>query len=135
MATRNTVQQKIIAEQLEQLGNHPTVDEVHRAVSMQRSNISKATVYRTLNKLADSGHATRVIVGNGAERFDHRADHHYHVTCAVCGRVDDVEAYAFPGSEAQETASGASGYLITGHDLQFVGICPACQRAEEKGVQ
>jgi len=133
LATRNTVQQKIIADQLEKLGNHPTVDEVYRAVSLQRPSISKATVYRTLNKLTDSGHANRVLV-SGAERFDHRVDPHYHVVCAVCGRVDDVEGYGPLDSMCQEAAHSASGYVITGHTLQFSGICPACQMAKEKEV-
>ena len=140
MATRNTVQQRIIAEQLELLGDHPTAERVYLAVSRQRPNISKATVYRTLNKMADAGEATRVHVGGGAERFDHRTDPHFHVVCTRCGKVADVDMEsgyaetAFVSSGCQ-TASAASGFVITGHTLLFDGICPACQSTEEKGVQ
>ena len=70
MASRNTVQQRIIAEQLQQLGSHPTADDVYRAVRQQLPSVSKATVYRTLNKLVAVGEATCVVAGTGAERFD-----------------------------------------------------------------
>lgn len=128
MASRNTVQQRIIAEQLRRLGNHPTADEVYRAVAQQRSSISKATVYRALNKMVEAGEAVRVVVGTGAERFDHRADPHCHVSCVVCGKVEDVCADAFPDGVDHELAAAASGYEILSHDLVFEGVCPACQQ-------
>ena len=129
MASRNTIQQRIIAEQLEQLGNHPTADEVYRAVAQQRPSISKATVYRTLNKMVEAGEAVRVVVGTGAERFDFRAEPHCHVSCIQCGKVEDVCADDFPDGVDRAAAAAISGYKILGHELIFEGICPACQQA------
>lgn len=129
MASRNTVQQRIIADQLGQLNNHPTADEVYRAVKLRLPSISKATVYRTLNKMVDAGSAMRVVAGSGAERFDHRFEPHSHVHCVVCGAVDDVCEGAFPDGVDHEAAAAASGYEILGHGLVFEGVCPACQRS------
>ena len=129
MALRNTIQQRIIAEQLERLGDHPTADEVYRAVTCVRPSIGKATVYRTLNKMVEAGDATRVIAGPGAERFDHRTDPHCHVSCIVCGKVEDVCAGPFADGVDHDAAAAASGYKIMGHGLVFEGICPACQQA------
>ena len=128
MASRNTVQHRVIAEQLRQLGDHPTADEVYQAVKQQLPSISKATVYRTLNKLVDSGEATCVVAGSGADRFDHRTDAHSHVTCTVCGKVEDVCMGAFADGVNHEMAAVACGYKILDHDLVFKGICPECQR-------
>lgn len=129
MASRNTVQQRVIAQQLMELGNHPTADEVYRAVRRQLPSVSKATVYRTLNKLVHSGEATCVIAGLGAERFDHRTDEHCHVVCMKCGTVQDVSEGVFNDGVDHADAAAACGYEIVGHDLVFEGICPACQRA------
>lgn len=127
MATRHTVQRDIIKAELCQLANHPTADQVYDAVHADHPNISKATVYRTLGKLADEGEITRVKINNGADHFDHQTFKHYHVRCTVCGRVDDV---MIPVRKSLDNeASQASGYDVTGCTLQFDGVCPACQAA------
>ena len=125
MSTRNTVQKRLISEQLHALGDHPTVDEVYEAVRKRRPTISKATVYRVLRGMADAGDALCVSIAGAAERFDHRTDPHFHVVCEVCGHVEDVEESTL-GDIDWDAVQGASGYAITGHELQFRGICPAC---------
>ena len=128
MPARNTVQRQVIAEELRRLANHPTADEVYEAVHVEHPGIGRATVYRTLGMLADEGQIGRVRINNGADRFDHRTFVHYHVRCTHCGRVDDVMVPVLDGVD--EAAAGASGYRITGHSLQFDGVCPACQACE-----
>lgn len=128
MATRNTVQRSIIEEELRRLANHPTADEVFEAVHAEHPSISRATVYRTLGRLAEDGSIARVRINNGADRFDHQTFAHYHVRCTVCGRVDDVLIPVL--RDAEEAAASASGYRICGHTLQFDGVCPSCQREE-----
>ncbi|MBM6817181.1 transcriptional repressor [Olsenella uli] len=127
MPTRNTVQRSIIEDVLRRLADHPTADEVYEAVCEEHPTISRATVYRTLNKLSDEGEIGRVRINNGADRFDHRSFPHYHVRCVRCGRVDDVMIGPL-GEGIDEAAAVASGYRICGHSLQFDGVCPACQQ-------
>ncbi len=127
MSARNTVQREIVLEALCGLANHPTADEVFEAVHAEHPTISKATVYRLLNKLSEDGLALKVKINNGADHFDHQVFDHYHVRCTMCGCVDDVEVSVPGGIEAD--AAKTSGYRILGHTLQFDGICPACQKA------
>lgn len=128
MAARQTVQRTVIQNAVHDLANHPTADAVYEAVHAEHPTISKATVYRTLNKLSDEGELLRVKINNGADHFDHQTFEHYHVRCVSCGRVDDVLIPILGSIEAE--AGEASGYRILGHSLQFDGICPECQRAE-----
>ncbi len=127
MATRNTVQKSIVLQALNELANHPTADAVYDRVHASHPSISKATVYRVLNKMSDEDQVLRVRINNGADHFDHQVFPHYHVRCIECGRVDDVIIPLL--SEVEEQAAEASLYLITGCSLQFDGICPACQAA------
>lgn len=126
--SRNTVQKALVEEGLRRLANHPTAEDVYEAVSSEHPTISKATVYRTLGRLADEGQIARVRINNGADRFDHQVFEHYHVRCEKCGRVDDVLIPLL--GDVERAASEASGYRICGHTLQFDGVCPACQREE-----
>ena len=127
MAQRNTVQLSVVDQALQQLANHPTADQVYQLVHESHPSISKATVYRTLNKLVGAGRAGKVLVAEGADRFDHRTCAHSHIRCKVCGRVDDVEVSLQGGAEQQ--ARDSSGYLVEGYSLLFSGTCPACAHA------
>ena len=63
MASRNTVQRTIIAEELRRLANSSYCRRCIRCCFMQSiPSIGKATVYRTLGKLADEGEIGRVRI-------------------------------------------------------------------------
>lgn len=130
MARRNTVQQAVIAEKLGELhGMHPTADDVYAAVAAQYPSISKATVYRALNRMSEDGTALRVAVPDGADRFDDTLTPHCHVQCVACGRVDDVLVSGELAELDLCRVASAPGYELRGYDLLFKGLCPACQKA------
>ena len=60
---------------------HPSPDEVYKEVHNLHPSISRATVYRVLNKLADKGELLKVHMPNTADRFDFRTDNHIHMFC------------------------------------------------------
>jgi len=49
--------------------------------------------------------------------------------CLSCGAASDIES-ALPGQLMQQLTS-RTGYAITRYDLQFHGLCPACQSRPE----
>lgn len=130
MTERNTVQKTVVYEALCQLANHPTADEVYEKVRESCPSISRATVYRILNRLAEKGTIMKVELNNGADIFDHNVHPHYHVRCLRCGRVCDV---SLPYMQDLEKRVGdSSGFRITGYSIQFDGICPRCQESEDR---
>ncbi len=52
---RNTRQRKLVLDAVRQSYNHPTADEIYNVVREQDDKISRGTVYRNLNLLADAG--------------------------------------------------------------------------------
>ena len=70
MQTRNTIQRQIVLQAVNQMHNHPTADAIYAFIAAQHPTISKATVYRNLNKLAAQGEILRVPVPTGADHFD-----------------------------------------------------------------
>ena len=124
MAERNTLQKSLVYGTLCKLANHPTADDVYAAIHAECPSVSRATVYRVLNRLAEHGEVLKVKVNSGADHFDHQTFPHYHVTCSVCGNMCDVDLPYIDGLDHEIHA--ASGYRITGYTIQFDGVCPAC---------
>ena len=128
MAERNTVQKNMVYAALHEQGNHPTAEEVYDRVKKEHPAVSRATVYRILNRLAEQGKVFRVST-DGADHYDHRTDEHHHVQCIFCGRVDDV-AVREP-VDVTELVTDSGGYLLCGGQLLFRGICKECQTTHE----
>ena len=128
MQERNTVQKNMVYDALRELHNHPTAETVYDRVRENCPAVSRATVYRILNRLAEQGKILR-LNADGADHYDHRTSLHHHVQCTVCGRVDDVVTRE-PGN-VTAMVTDSCGYCITGGDLLFRGICPECQITHE----
>ena len=122
---RNTKQRKLVLDAVRQSYNHPTADEIYNAVREQDDKISRGTVYRNLNSLAEDGLLRRVAMPDAADRFDFTVGPHYHIKCACCGRVIDAPAAYMPQLDAE--AEQGTGFRISRHDLVFEGLCPACR--------
>jgi len=126
---RLTTQRQVILEELGKVTSHPTANEVYDMVRKRLPRIGLGTVYRNLELLADSGVILKLEVGGTQKRFDATVDPHYHIRCAACGKVDDID---IPVQEHINVAAmDASKYEVLGHHIEFTGICGSCR---EKGM-
>ena len=124
MIYRNTIQKRLVLDTVRRMTNHPTVEEIYERIVMEHPSVSKGTVYRNLNILAQQGEILRVQFPNAADRYDFNTRQHYHIRCRYCGKVDDVE---MPYLEhLQEQITDCHGFQPLSHQIVFEGICPAC---------
>ena len=123
---RNTIQRSLVLEAVNRLKCHATAEEIYQLVVQEHPNISKGTVYRNLNQLAESGEIRKLEVPGSADRFDHLCHDHYHARCLQCGRVFDVEMDYI--RDLEEKIRDTHGFEFYGHDLMFKGICPDCRK-------
>lgn len=126
MKKRNTIQQSLVLDAVNRLKCHATADEIYQLIATEHPHISKGTVYRNLQKLADSGEIRSVEMPGCAQRFDHLCHPHYHVKCDKCGRVFDVEMNYI--LDLAQRIKDSHGFEFTGHDIVFRGICPDCKK-------
>ncbi len=126
MKSRNTVQKDIILKAVNRFHNHPTADMIYEAVVQEYPRISKATVYRNLNQMAQQGQIMRVQIPNSADRYDFRTKAHYHIKCTDCGRVFDVDVPYM--EQLNELDLSSQGFLVQDHNIIFEGICPECAK-------
>ena len=121
---RNTVQRQIIHNTLIKMNSHPTVEGVYSTVYKDHPSISRATVYRNLRKLAEDGKIRELSIPGGVERYDERADQHYHFKCKRCGGVYDVDIDYIDGIDG--TVQRKYGMKVDKHDVVFTGVCAGC---------
>jgi len=120
---RTTKQNQLILDAVQKHCDHPTADQIYLEVRASNDQISRGTVYRNLDKLADLGSLLRVKVP-GADRYDCRLDVHYHMICRKCGAV--VDAPLAYHHELDQQVLEQTGFLVERHRTVFEGICPAC---------
>jgi len=122
---RMTRQRRVILEELKAVSSHPCAAEVYEKVRRRLPRISLGTVYRNLELLSDAGMIQRLDIESGRRRYDGRTGSHYHLRCMRCGRVEDVPLE--PVADIESAVGQLSGYEISGHHLEFFGLCPDCR--------
>jgi Fur family transcriptional regulator, peroxide stress response regulator len=125
-----TVQRRVILECVLQRHDHPTADQVHEEVRARVPEISRTTVYRTLEAFVQMGAIRRAHHLGPASRFDSNTDHHHHLVCMRCNAVvdfDDVRLDTLPLPETTRTA-----FRIVDYSVHYAGLCASCQEAERK---
>ncbi|MBQ6876945.1 MAG: transcriptional repressor [Oscillospiraceae bacterium] len=120
---KNTIQKTAIMNALMAL-DHPTADEVYECVHSEFPSISKATVYRILNRISEEGEILHLQIPGGADRFDTTLCAHHHLKCNKCGKICDVSVPELDGIEKR--IKEENGFAIGGYRLVFSGLCSDC---------
>lgn len=128
MGFRLSKQRKVILEELRKVKTHPTADEVYDMVRKIIPRISLGTVYRNLEFLSNKGLVLKLGAPGEQKRFDGTPEPHPHIRCAVCTRVVDVECDVEVPAIPEEYAAG---FKILSTNVEFVGVCPQCQEAQQ----
>ncbi|MHB0886048.1 MAG: Fur family transcriptional regulator [Bacillota bacterium] len=129
---RMTRQRQIILEELRKVTSHPTADEVYEMVRKRMPHISLGTVYRNLELLSGVGEIQTLELAGTQKRFDGNPANHYHARCLKCGRVTDLDLPVKALNGLEDVIAEASGFKVVGHRLKFLGLCPRCQKEEQK---
>ncbi len=124
---RKTKQKQEVFDSVMSRYDHPDADAIYTQIRSLDPHISKGTVYRNLNMLAEQGEILRISMsGQGGDRFDLTTKPHYHLVCTKCGKVIDAPVQYH--AEDDMLAGSDTGFKILGHNTVFKGICPECQK-------
>jgi len=119
--TRNTKQKETVIKAFSAMFNHPTAEMVCEEVAKADPRIGRATVYRILNSLVESGEAIKVPVYDGADRYDITVKPHSHAKCRICGGVIDITA-----DQRLPDVTDSFGFVIEGGAVLYYGHCASC---------
>jgi Fur family ferric uptake transcriptional regulator len=94
-----------------------------------RLGIGRATVFRTLDVLADLHAVERLDLPSGEHAYVAcEPVHHHHVVCSNCGASRDVDDAGWRA--VVNDIERRTGYRIDDHRLELFGRCPACRRTD-----
>ena len=110
---------------------HPSAEQIHKAVRRRIPTLSLATVYKNLealraigavadvNPLHEQGRYEAALPGTGAGRP------HHHLVCVRCKQVRDLYDPSLEGLHV----SDLQGFEMHALKVQVEGVCPECAAA------
>ena len=123
---RPTRQRRAVAEVLGTFSDFRSAQEIHELLAQRGEAVGLATVYRTLQRLADAGEVDLLRTEDGEAIYRRCSPaHHHHLVCRTCGATVEVEGPAverWTRSIAEE-----HGYADVSHTLEIFGVCGSCR--------
>jgi Fur family ferric uptake transcriptional regulator len=129
-----TRQRMVIAEVLQEAGEHLDAPEVLRRARQKMPGLHLATVYRALESLKKLGIIDELdlmhVHGTG-HYYEPRTDKdHLHFTCQMCGGVLEIQTPLFERLKGQ--IEGRHGLAIRVARLELGGLCGPCASRERQ---
>jgi Fe2+ or Zn2+ uptake regulation protein len=125
---RTTEPRRAVARLVADEPGHFSAADLVAAARSQRLGIGRATIFRTLDVLAELGLVERIDLPTGEHAYVAcEPRHHHHVVCSGCGRTDDIDDAGLR-SVVRDVAR-RTGYEIDDHRLELFGRCPSCRTA------
>jgi Fur family ferric uptake transcriptional regulator len=123
--TRPTRQRRAVAAALRSFDDFRSAQEIHEMLRRTGENVGLATVYRTLQALAECGEVDTLRTEDGEAVYRRcSTTHHHHLVCRSCGRTVEVEG---PAVEAwADSVAARHGFTDVSHTLEIFGTCPDC---------
>lgn len=114
---------------LEYEQDHLSAEEVFMLVREVYQDIGLATVYRTLELLAELHIVEKMNFGDGVARYDLRGDDHdhmhHHLICTVCGGMQEIKDDWL--GDLEQRLAREYGFKVTDHRLEFTGTYTTCR--------
>jgi Fur family transcriptional regulator, peroxide stress response regulator len=126
---RITPQRRAICEYLATTEQHPTAYGVYEALAAHHPELSRATVYNTLNVLHELGALVQLDLGDEHTHYETNLAPHVNLICRRCRTVFDFTPTE-PPTAFLDLLRVTSGFQPATVHVQVMGICPACQAKE-----
>ena len=124
---RPTKERFLLLNEIMRTNGHFDADRLFATVNARGSNVSRATVYNTLDLLVDCGLISRYRFGENHSRFEKAfgRPRHDHLICLECG--DIIEFVNRKLEKIQEEVCSEQKFKPHNSTLQIFGVCAKCQ--------
>lgn len=124
---RYTGQQRDMVKYIFSKHNHFDADQLVDEMKIAGFRVSRATIYRTLNKLVDAGLLRRLEFGPRMYyEHDYGYPQHDHMFCTQCHKVFEFQVPAMDTVIAD--VAQKENFKVDGHSFILRGTCADCNR-------
>ncbi len=121
-----TPQRLAVYKVLYESKEHPTAEMLFNELQPVYPTMSLATVYKTIEILAQLNLIKVLNTGEDSFRYDADTREHAHIKCIKCKDMGDVMDLEMGG--LVQAVENKTGYDITAQQLYFYGVCPICRK-------
>jgi len=126
---RLTRQRRVVVQVMESASRHMDANEILELAQQIDPDITRVTVYRTLDLLKRHGLIDELdllhLRGHRHYYESHGPRDHIHVACVSCGKVREVESPLY--EELKQQISADCGIEISVARTEIGGICQDCK--------
>ena len=126
---RVTAQRKVIIDTAFSTDQHFTADQLLAWSRQRDKSVSRATVYRTLPLLTESGLVREMDFGKDYKFYDPNYaehPHHNHIICQDCEKIVEFESEKI--EKLENEISHRLGFSVQAHRLQITASCEELKR-------
>mgnify|MGYP005854617167 CR=1 FL=1 len=130
---RLTPQREAVLEALHEVHGCTTAEALHELVSRRDLGVDLATVYRTLEVLAEIDFVKCIETGRKERLWEFlgEKDPHPHFLCRLCGQLYGLEDAEFLA--LQRHLQERYGFSADLHHLTIPGLCASCREKAHEG--
>ena len=116
---RYTSQRQAVWDEIKKSEEHRNAEDIYLQLKSNNHNVSRATVYRTIDVLVKNHMVRKMDLGDGRNLFEPRIDdeHHDHMICLDTGKI--IEFFDEELENLQDKIAEKHGYKVVRHVHQL----------------
>jgi len=123
-----TAQRVALLKLLNSTHEHFDAEEIYFELRKGQKNVSRATVYRSLEALVEQNLVTKLDFGDGRMRYEisrGEDEHHDHLICESCGKI--IEFFNLEIEAQQIAICMEHEFKPSTHTMLIFGFCADCR--------
>lgn len=123
---RMTKQRQAVLDELTRVTDFRSAQQIFEDLHSQGHRVGLATVYRSLQGLAEDGRIDTLRSSDGESLYRSCTSnhHHHHLVCRECGFTEEIEQSQIESWVTR--VAQAHGFTGVEHSLELFGTCSTC---------
>ena len=121
---KSTSPRLIVFKTLSEIKHPETAQEIHKRLK----KLDLVTLYRTLASFEKNQLVKRVDLHKDAVYYELNKDHHHHIVCTDCGKLEDFELCDMDKLTKKIVAKASNFKSVQEHALELFGVCNVCAK-------